>query len=77
MSDAESYLHTHIPDESNSAEVATESEPLLTPGLAPPVTDAEEDAQYLKDWEDVPRWRRPSVGWLLGPFFVFAVAFGG
>ncbi|ORY65191.1 major facilitator superfamily domain-containing protein [Pseudomassariella vexata] len=31
----------------------------------------------LEDFEDVPQWRRPSVYWLLGPYFLFTVAFGG
>lgn len=75
LADAESYFHTHIPQE--STEDATESQPLLTPGLEVPTTDAEVDAQFLEDWKEVPKWRRPSVMWLLGPFFVFAVAFGG
>lgn len=76
LADAESYFHTHIPDEND--DVATETQPLLSSsGIAAPTTDAEIDAQFLEDWKDVPAWRRPSVMWLLGPFFVFAVAFGG
>ncbi|KAK7418487.1 hypothetical protein QQZ08_011239 [Neonectria magnoliae] len=30
-----------------------------------------------KDFEGLPSWRRPSVVWLLGPFAIFTLAFGG
>ncbi|KAG9258956.1 major facilitator superfamily domain-containing protein [Emericellopsis atlantica] len=30
-----------------------------------------------KDYEGLPWWRRPSVFWLLGPFALFTLAFGG
>ncbi|KAH7017555.1 major facilitator superfamily domain-containing protein [Ilyonectria destructans] len=30
-----------------------------------------------KDFEGMPWWRRPSVYWLLGPFAIFTLAFGG
>jgi len=30
-----------------------------------------------KDYEGLPWWRRPTVFWLLGPFFLFTLAFGG
>ncbi|KAF7545121.1 hypothetical protein G7Z17_g9421 [Cylindrodendrum hubeiense] len=30
-----------------------------------------------KDFEGLPWWRRPSVYWLLGPFAIFTLAFGG
>ncbi|TGZ84558.1 MFS general substrate transporter [Ascodesmis nigricans] len=49
-------------------------EPLLPPE-AP--GDHEDEQQFERDWAHVPQWRRPSVFWLLGPFFLFAVAFGG
>ncbi|KAM0323466.1 hypothetical protein ACHAQA_008745 [Verticillium albo-atrum] len=29
------------------------------------------------DFDGLPWWRTPSVTWLLGPFFIFAMAFGG
>lgn len=30
-----------------------------------------------KDFEGLPWWQKPSVFWLLGPFFLFTLAFGG
>ncbi|KAF5026850.1 hypothetical protein F66182_1045 [Fusarium sp. NRRL 66182] len=30
-----------------------------------------------KDFEGLPWWRRPSVYWLLGPYIIFTLAFGG
>ncbi|KAF4971907.1 hypothetical protein FSARC_1412 [Fusarium sarcochroum] len=30
-----------------------------------------------KDFEGLPWWRRPSVFWLLGPYIIFTLAFGG
>ncbi|RSL58020.1 hypothetical protein CEP54_008026 [Fusarium duplospermum] len=30
-----------------------------------------------KDFEGLPWWRRPSVFWLLGPYVIFTLAFGG
>ncbi|KAM5368641.1 hypothetical protein ACJZ2D_009413 [Fusarium nematophilum] len=30
-----------------------------------------------KDFEGLPWWRRPSVFWLLGPYAIFTLAFGG
>ncbi|KAF4456963.1 hypothetical protein F53441_978 [Fusarium austroafricanum] len=31
----------------------------------------------FKDFEGLPWWRRPSVYWLLGPYIIFTLAFGG
>ncbi|CAG7565084.1 unnamed protein product [Fusarium equiseti] len=31
----------------------------------------------LKDFEGLPWWRQPSVYWLLGPYVIFTLAFGG
>ncbi|KAJ8611504.1 hypothetical protein MRB53_037911 [Persea americana] len=31
----------------------------------------------FKDFEHLPAWRRPSVFWLLPPFFLFTLAYGG
>ncbi|KAI1503125.1 major facilitator superfamily domain-containing protein [Biscogniauxia marginata] len=30
-----------------------------------------------EDFEGVPRWRRPTVYWLIAPYFLFTLAFGG
>lgn len=30
-----------------------------------------------KDFKGLPWWHRPSVFWLLGPFILFTLAFGG
>lgn len=29
------------------------------------------------DFAGLPWWRQPSIFWLLGPFFLFTLAFGG
>lgn len=69
---AEHYFHRN-----NGTASRGEREPLLTPGIAPPKTDEEDQEEFEKDWAHVPSWRRPHVFWLLGPFFIFALAFGG
>ena len=36
-----------------------------------------DDWEGYKDFEGLPWWRRPAVFWLLGPFVLFTLAFGG
>ncbi|KAJ3481428.1 hypothetical protein NLG97_g7826 [Lecanicillium saksenae] len=31
----------------------------------------------LTEFEHLPWWRRPSVFWLMGPYAIFTLAFGG
>lgn len=31
----------------------------------------------LTDFEHLPKWRRPSILWLMGPYAIFTLAFGG
>ncbi len=31
----------------------------------------------LAEYEHLPRWRRPSIFWLMGPYAIFTLAFGG
>ncbi|KAH7328137.1 major facilitator superfamily domain-containing protein [Stachybotrys elegans] len=57
-----------------------ESSPLLGAGA-----DGDESPQDsvrvqwngMEDFEGLPWWRKPSVFWLLGPYLVFTLAFGG
>ncbi|KAF9767534.1 hypothetical protein IL306_015285 [Fusarium sp. DS 682] len=57
---------THLlPSSSESRDVDSET------SSTTPVWDA------FKDFEDLPWWRRPAVYWLLGPYIIFTLAFGG
>ncbi|KAF2434492.1 MFS general substrate transporter [Tothia fuscella] len=56
-----------------------EETPLLR---APGDEDDSEDAEFSRkpsyyDWDHLPWWKRPSPYWLLGPFVLSALAFGG
>ncbi|KAI5776536.1 tetracycline-efflux transporter-like protein [Geopyxis carbonaria] len=58
---------------------AAESQPLLAGANAAGsdlALDEAEGAEYNKDWEGYPWWKRPSVFWLLPPFCLFSLAFG-
>ncbi|KAH7145771.1 major facilitator superfamily domain-containing protein [Dactylonectria estremocensis] len=47
-------------------------------GLEGDRTDASDGGwDGYNDFEGMPWWRRPSVYWLLGPFAIFTLAFGG
>lgn len=56
----------------------TEATPFLEPREQPVPGAARKDS-WVGDAEFalLPWWRRPSVYWLLGPFFLFTLAFGG
>jgi hypothetical protein len=56
----------------------TESTPFLE-AREEPVPGAARKDSWIGDAEfaGLPWWRRPSVFWLLGPFFLFTLAFGG
>lgn len=57
---------------------ATESTRLLRQIAANDTADSKQDEwDGYKDFEGLPWWRRPSVFWLLGPFVMFTLAFGG
>ncbi|SPO00112.1 related to tetracycline-efflux transporter [Cephalotrichum gorgonifer] len=58
----------------------TEATPLIDPCADEPLpaTGPAEDTWIgQEDFEHLPPWRRPSVYWLLAPWFVFILAFGG
>lgn len=46
-------------------------------GVESDVNDIDSGWDAHKDFEGLPWWRRPSVFWLLFPFAVFTLAFGG
>lgn len=57
---------------------ASESTRLLRENQGDAATDSKQDEwDGYKDFEGLPWWRRPSVFWLLGPFVMFTLAFGG
>ncbi|KPM39793.1 hypothetical protein AK830_g6794 [Neonectria ditissima] len=67
---------------SNPATEDTETTGLLNndrqgPYTADDATTTEGGWDGYKDFEGLPWWRRPSVLWLLGPFAIFTLAFGG
>lgn len=70
--------------------LSTEQDPLLAPSEGRMYDDAVAVATEnespnarknswsgYKDFEGLPWWQTPSVAWLLGPFFLFTLAFGG
>ena len=76
-----------------TAALSAEQDPLLAPteGIvyneAVATATLGPDAQALdarrnswsvgRELEELPWWKRPSIYWLLGPFFIFTLAYGG
>lgn len=57
---------------------ASESTRLLRETASNNTADPKEvEWDGYKDFEGLPWWRYPSVFWLLGPFVLFTLAFGG
>lgn len=58
---------------------AGETSPLLGAGAEPdgPERRLSQEWDGGDDFKHLPAWRRPSVFWLIGPFFFFTLAFGG
>ncbi|KAM3514661.1 hypothetical protein NHJ13051_009987 [Beauveria bassiana] len=52
-----------------------------TTRLLPPNGKGDDDDKPvwdgLTEFEHLPRWRRPSIFWLMGPYAIFTLAFGG
>lgn len=91
--DQELRSRNHTPHPSNKSGSSSpgldsdhEDAPLLSPG-AQDYGSAEgrgHDNGYNEsgwrqdpEFHDLPRWKRPSIYWLLPPFFLFTLAFGG
>ncbi|KAI1376231.1 MFS general substrate transporter [Hypoxylon crocopeplum] len=74
---------TLIDREEDGREEATETSPLVSAGAEDNGTGNGSNGKSQETWigfEDfagLPWWRRPSVYWLLGPYFLFTLAFGG
>lgn len=67
----------HIQEDDSDVEVS-ESTRLLRAIASNGTTGAKQDDwEGYKDFEGLDWWRRPSVFWLLGPFVIFTLAFGG
>lgn len=56
-----------------------ETSPLLGAGAQPDGSERRLSQEWDggDDFKHLPAWRRPSVFWLIGPFFFFTLAFGG
>ncbi|ETS82801.1 hypothetical protein PFICI_04677 [Pestalotiopsis fici W106-1] len=56
-----------------------ETSPLLGAGASPDGSERRLSQEWDggDDFKHLPAWRRPSVLWLIGPFFFFTLAFGG
>lgn len=39
--------------------------------------DGDGEPEWFRDFEGLPWWKRPSIYWLLPPFLLFTIAFGG
>ncbi|KAJ4345017.1 hypothetical protein N0V95_006009 [Ascochyta clinopodiicola] len=39
--------------------------------------DGYEEPEWFREFEGMPWWKRPSIYWLLPPFLLFTIAFGG
>ncbi|KAH8680974.1 major facilitator superfamily domain-containing protein [Xylariales sp. PMI_506] len=58
--------------------VPGETSPLLgTDAGSNENSDSRDVWEGYRDFEHLPKWRRPSVYWLIGPYFLFTLAFGG
>ncbi|KAI1209926.1 MFS general substrate transporter [Annulohypoxylon truncatum] len=72
-----------IDDEEERREGATETSPLVGANTRNNATEDDGGRKRQESWigyEDfigLPWYRRPSVYWLLGPYFLFTLAFGG
>ncbi|KAI0017630.1 MFS general substrate transporter [Xylariomycetidae sp. FL0641] len=74
---------TMIDREAEGGDEASETSPLVggsNDGDGNGADDDEEqrkDATPVDDFHGLPWWRRPSVYWLIGPYCLFSLAFGG
>ncbi|KAI2468939.1 MFS general substrate transporter [Annulohypoxylon bovei var. microspora] len=71
-----------IDEEQEQRDEATETSPLVSASNGNDATgdDGRRRQESWIGYEDfigLPWWRRPSVYWLLGPYFLFTLAFGG
>ncbi|KAI1394201.1 MFS general substrate transporter [Hypoxylon trugodes] len=70
-------------DEEDGREEATETSPLVGTGSSDDGSESGDNRKRQESWigyedfVDSPWYRRPSVYWLLGPYFLFTLAFGG
>ncbi|OTB06232.1 hypothetical protein M426DRAFT_318978 [Hypoxylon sp. CI-4A] len=74
---------TLIDAEEDRQDEPTETSPLVGAGASSNGTESNGNGKKQESWvgyEDfagLTWWRRPSVYWLLGPYFLFTLAFGG
>ncbi|KAI2613944.1 MFS general substrate transporter [Hypoxylon fragiforme] len=70
-------------EEEDRREGSTETSPLVGAGARSNGTNDSSNRMRGESWRghqefiDLPWWRRPSIYWLLGPYFLFSLAFGG
>ncbi|KAJ8124192.1 hypothetical protein ONZ43_g26 [Nemania bipapillata] len=68
-----------IDTEASSQSESTEVTSLLSAGAEQPTDEPERNRgwQGHADFEGMPWWKRPTVFWLLGPYLLVTLAFGG
>ncbi|KAI2615662.1 MFS general substrate transporter [Hypoxylon sp. NC1633] len=79
----ESRQITLVDEEENGSGSATETSPLVGAGAGDNIPNNDRNGKRRESWivaEDFagyPWWRTPSVYWLIGPYALFTIAFGG
>jgi MFS family permease len=87
---SKAVVPVYRPDQSNNARASSpvesdnEDAPLLSPtaqdygsGNNGNRRDSEHEWDGQADFEGLPWWKKPSIFWLLPPFLLFTIAFGG
>ncbi|KAF1847401.1 MFS general substrate transporter [Cucurbitaria berberidis CBS 394.84] len=87
-SKSKSKVPRHTPNKSGTTSIATESDNEEAPLLRASRDDdgsvdvdgsdgGDDDWFEEADFKGLPWWKRPSIYWLLPPFLIFTIAFGG
>ncbi|KAJ3568273.1 hypothetical protein NPX13_g6482 [Xylaria arbuscula] len=82
-SEAQPKAHGRAPIVMINAEESRQDHPAETTALLDAGPEQNEDATQpqspgdLEDFHGLPWWRKPTVYWLIGPYFLYTLAFGG